>query len=1122
MRAAALISLLPAVLAEFDKCNRPNGEWAGFDQGIGSSSARAVAHAGQHIYVGLSGSGAMSFGTSHANGDYHDHMGTKGVHDSHTDVTVHHETGSIDGTGTSNLNRLNSQLGADSVVYKISETGQPISVYAMDTMDADGVSIDGQGINGVYGGWSYIGGITGFDQETDKVAIVGMARGQLTMPKADGSNLVLKNEKYYSDGGSYDAFVAKIDMATKGVLWATKKGMFNSDMPDRLENKFEKEGGIGKDKATIVPAGTDKDYSTYPYSVVTTAAGHVVASTYNRAGGRQGSLTKFNGANGDVVWSKGLGKHFYSYGRASVDPAGETVYVPGRFKGKDSSSFAPLTKTSCNDGEDTSAVVAAFDENGDASWVSVIGCGGNGAEGTFVEGNFLYVTGDLDEASTLSHADTSSAAKCTMTGDLGGFLVKLSKADGKCVWAKDMAFSKRVAANANTVWTMYSDDDPYEFDAAHTVNPANRDVIMGRFQAVDGVGEWGVAMGGLGRDYAYDMTMTPSGPVAAGYSDSEGVAVGDVDAKNLQHQAEEAKEGVTDSDRNGNNAFFLIQVSINDKHPTCISDCPSGELNNPTTTIASGNCYADAACILDGARSPSRPCFKCESAKSTKDLSGPITNTDEHCFFDGKCVAKGAQKRAYSRYNSASVCEVCQPSVKPDGYSLMAGHFHDRDFANAETGRCSRGCGGDFNQISKYGMVFEMQSNGCQVLPEMNPTVTVSSGSMTTTQKFVEAIKAVNSATKANKGAEKAWMYYHGDSATCAKAIVLYDQDGTAASHNDLCKDTPSHAADTYASAFETILYYGQSMARVKVQQGLVILKAELNNGDQDAKSIADLKQDIAAHMLITNYQQVIHSAHVMKSGTAADKATAKSSGREAWNVIKGSIGDVNEQTRIGNLFAEGVTMDTSFHYCTALEVLKRNMPASSSNIYGSADSDTDRSPSKLDHGIGIVASDHVSKTAEAVKRPMKEVGNTDPNHHRAHLSAADLGVLKSAQNADGEHSCTFPPPTPPPPSPQQPPASVGVLVAGIKEQLANASLTDQERADLEKKLKNLESNQESKDESSGLSEGEIAGVAIGAAIGGVVILGIVGLILRSLLFKEAKPVFTCLEKAPANKKPPA
>merc|ERR1712072_1224675 len=197
-----------------------------------------------------------------------------------------------------------------------------------------------------------------------------------------------------------------------------------------------------------------------------------------------------------------------------------------------------------------------------------------------------------------------------------------------------------------------------------------------------------------------------------------------------------------------------------------------------------------------------------------------------------------------------------------------------------------------------------------------------------------------------------------------------------------------------------------------------------------------------------------------MKSGQAADKAKAKSSGREAWNAIKDSIVDVNEQTRIGNLFAEGVTTDTSFHYCTALELLKRNMPASSSNIYGSADNTTDRSSSKLDHGVGIVASDHVSKTAEAVKRPMKEVRDTDPNQERAHLSAADLGVLKSAQNADGEHSCTFPPPSPPPPSPQSPVSEETQLSSAVtdyNEQLKSTTLTDKARADLEKKLKDAE-----------------------------------------------------------------
>ena len=47
----------------------------------------------------------------------------------------------------------------------------------------------------------------------------------------------------------------------------------------------------------------------------------------------------------------------------------------------------------------------------------------------------------------------------------------------------------------------------------------------------------------------------------------------------------------------------------------------------------------------------------------------------------------------------------------------------------------------------------------------------------------------------------------------------------------------------------------------------------------------------------------------------------------------------------------------------------------------------------------------------------------------------------------------------------------------------------------------------------SGLTDGEIAGVAVGAAVGGIVLLGIVALILRSLIVKDAKPVFTCLEK---------
>ena len=58
--------------------------------------------------------------------------------------------------------------------------------------------------------------------------------------------------------------------------------------------------------------------------------------------------------------------------------------------------------------------------------------------------------------------------------------------------------------------------------------------------------------------------------------------------------------------------------------------------------------------------------------------------------------------------------------------------------------------------------------------------------------------------------------------------------------------------------------------------------------------------------------------------------------------------------------------------------------------------------------------------------------------------------------------------------------------------------------------------------QSFGSCKGEIAGIAVGAAVGGIVVLVAVGLILRTLLVRDAKPMFTCLEKAPAENNAPA
>jgi hypothetical protein len=1013
--------VLHAALAEYDKCDRPAGKWAGFDQGIGRTYGQAVVFTNNHVYVGGYGAGEISFGSSTETGDYHDHLGTKtgpNAHDTHLDVTIHHDTASVAALGGSNnANALSSQLGQDSFIYKMdATTGKPSSLYAMDTMPIDG-NLYGNGTNGGWGGWSYLRGLDSFDLagEADVVAAVGMVRGRITFPGTPDQELT--NGK----NGCYDPWVAKINAATNQVVWATKEKI---EIP--------------------APADPEEDcQSAYPGSVVTTAAGHVITSTYSRLPGRKytGQFTKFNGATGAFVWQKDFGLDLYGSAKMS-SAGGEKVIYTGDFKGNNSDVFAPLTSTSCEGGDSKSAAIACFDVSATdapvADWVVTM-CGE--ASATFVQGDYVYAVGELDNdaSSILAHAPSSTAAKCTMTGEHGGYLVKLQKSDGKCVWAKDVPDFSRVVADTNSVWGLKSTSNAVTFDATHTISKKlNRDLIMGKFSASDGTGHWGAAMGGAGSDYAYDMTITPHGPLAVGYSESESTTVGDVTVNNLQQDVE-----------NGQRALFVIQLSSTDKKPSCIDQCPSGNIND--ATIKAGNCYVDDVCIANGAFSPVRTCFRCDSATAQQDLTGPIT--DNHCYIGDACRARGEGAPTYARYGSNSVCETCDPDKDPDAWSLASGYFHDRDTADQRS-----------SGANNYGIYFAGRANGCQLLPDM-PTPSTPSAGLTAANaiggmftvaaigtRTTSAISAVNSAAKGNQGAEIAWGWYHGDSTKCAKDAG-----------KDVCKHTPSELSDTIAPDFETNLYYGHSVARVKVQQALAILQSDLATPSAD-RSIDDIKKDIVAHMLIPHYQGAIKAAHQMDEGTAIEDTD----GAEHWNVIDAAVGSfaASDRAQLAAMFATDASGKLNF--CTVQTLLLRNLPGSSKLQYGSKD---------------------------CIMEGCKEIGTHAPDDGDVqHVTAKDIGVLKASLQADGtKKDCSsagalaMPPPSPPP---------AKKLVQGPSEA-------------------NTESSSES---SSGLTDGEIAGVAIGAAIGGIVLLGIVGLILRSLIVKDAKPVFTCLEKGDAIK----
>ena len=162
--------------------------------------------------------GALSFASKHANGGYVDHLGTSTTVDAHTDVTIHHETGSF-AAGRYD-DPAGSQYGMDATIYQLSEEGVPMSVFAADTLPSDGI-YNSSSVNSNRGGYSRYSGLDGFDADADMVAGCGYYRGSLTFPMADGSSKTLVNTKVRS----YDGFVTKVNMATNKAEWVTNVGL---------------------------------------------------------------------------------------------------------------------------------------------------------------------------------------------------------------------------------------------------------------------------------------------------------------------------------------------------------------------------------------------------------------------------------------------------------------------------------------------------------------------------------------------------------------------------------------------------------------------------------------------------------------------------------------------------------------------------------------------------------------------------------------------------------------------------------------------------------------------------------------------------------------------------------
>lgn len=1005
--------------------------------------------------------GNLSFHSQHKDGFYTDHVGSSIVADNHADVTIHHQTGSFAG-GLYDAHAL-SQNGMDAVIYKVTEAGVPVKVFGVDVLPADGVFADlnsneGGSVNGRFGGIAEFYAIDTFAGEEDMVVASGMFRGKLMFPMDDGTEQVLTNNKAEDrEGrvtaphfywGGVNSFVAKVNMATGKTIWATDAGLIVGD---------------GK--------------RAYTKSVAATAAGHVITTFDERDadGAYQGKVVKFDGSDGTKVWEVAYDSVYGPYGLAiESDPSDEVAYISGTLKGTDVDPFVTGSPLTSSRGD---ALVAALDVSAAsgpvAKWIVQIGQGGGSS--VKAHGDHVYAAGTISPG-------TITIGTCTLSGAQGGYLIKLNKADGTCVWAKDTPFGRGTAVtDGASVWTFNSDSGKVKYNAEHTIysNAKSGDVFVAKFDAADGTGQWATAIGGSGDDRlagrgSSGATITPSGPVFVGSTKSESISVGTLTIDHLQvKRAEELGLAGPSWGPNsrGETALFSMLISTTDELPPCISSCPTGEVSAADTTIASGKCYAYTECLADGASSSPFPCFQCDATAEQKVLSGqgatPPVPDENHCYIDNECIPTGETAPNYQTRNKASVCEWCDPTLNPNDWSLKSGFVHDRTFAQEiedgqKGGRWGRRLqDGEVGQANSFGMLFEKQSNGCQILPvdmtmPASPSedltaalVDAASGTIAAVSALTSgAIAAVSSATNTNQHVHIAWAHYSGNSVTCTKS-------------GDVCQHTPAAFADTIGDNFDTNLHYGHSVARVKVQQGLTVLKETLASSSSEAALIADLKKDIIAHMLVPYYQAAVKSAYHMDAGAdAAAKATARAEGKEYWQVVNDAVGsDFNaaDSDFLTSMFASAAAGD--FNYCATSTRLLSKLPAAS----------------QLQYTNLVRAGTMTTTAAESI----------------VHVTAADMGTLQESLVGGEPKKCTMPP-NPPPPSPNSPPPPVASPAPPSGPVVTSTS--------------------------NSLSSGEVAGIAVGAVAGGLLLLLVLGLVLRTVLFKEAKPIFTCLEKNDVEK----
>lgn len=753
-----------------------------------------------------------------------------------------------------------------------------------------------------------------------------------------------------------------------------------------------------------VAPGQTPDGRNYIRKIATDTQGHIIASGDKRpARAYQGRLMKINGVTGAVEWLNDNyvgAEYFYALAVKGVDS-----YVGGRVDGTE---IDPFGLGAFNTTDDV-GFFSKVDTGGTHLWAKMMGSRVYSIEAS-PSTDHIYVTGFISAAWT--------EGSCSLTGLSGAYVAKMNTADGSCVWAKDIGSCYwKLAATPSALYGACYDDEPLVMDTDLTIRTRGpeSDALIVKWDVTDGAGHWGTSIGGSGDDYAYGIGVSSSGGLlVTGRTTSDTFDMNGVTLNNLQHARAEAATGETGPVNSGERAMFIAELSATEVAFSCLSSCTT---STTTATVNSGYCFVDNQCVAHNSPSPFMACMMCDTSLSQRvaGFNGP--DTTNHCYMDGACQPAGAIAPAYMRYNSPSVCEECNPTVNPTGYSVRQGYIHDRDLALAENGRNGRRLG---TQTNIFNMVFDVSSNGCQVLPSLAvPAGTAgltaaaaaqavaTAASPTTAQltalaaltahatsenaMLADAVNKVSHFSNLSPAVvadalrilavdavavgsmmahlgdntdslaawQTAWAFYSGNEATCTMPAFSSMATDTTAGIST-CVYTPSNTAASMARAFGTNLHYGHSVSVIKVQQSLALGAANAESAAPDATHGAAFLLDVQMHTIVPYMQCAIHAAYLMDNAATADlKKAAQAKGWACYSIFAPAVAGAPSVAPMMR-FNPISTVETN-NYCYIKSFIESNLPNASTLQY------------TMGHAAGSVGS--VTESGDLLHLTLEDLG---------------------------------------------------------------------------------------------------------------------------------------------------